>query len=236
MFLRDDILDQITDTVDGFTALSHITARRADRLKWSEEQILSLIANRLFSSHELCNYLQIDRERLGVSREYRHEAIYRVFPPTVHSGTRQSPTLRWIYNHCKDGRGIVTPRDVIDLLSRARQRQHDECESDADAETEWIIGRDALMYGAKEMSRHKKDTFLKAEFPHFWPKIEKFCRGKTEYSVSALESLFGQDAKSTIEILVSIGVLEQTVHKGEQTYKIPFLYREGLELTQGRTV
>ena len=59
----------------------------------------------------------------------RQEVFYRVFPPTVHSGPNQSPTLRWIYNHVKDGRDVVTPRDVIDLLTRATQRQRDELEA-----------------------------------------------------------------------------------------------------------
>src|SRR6266496_1399293 len=39
IFLRDDILAQIAGT-QGFTALTHITARSANKLSWSEDQIL----------------------------------------------------------------------------------------------------------------------------------------------------------------------------------------------------
>ncbi len=36
------------------------------------------------------------------------------------------------------------------------------------------------------LSKRKRDTYLKAEFPHLWPHIEKFHGGKTEYSAEAL--------------------------------------------------
>jgi hypothetical protein len=45
VFLRDDILNQIVAD-KGFTALTHITARRSDILRWSEEQILAMIVRR----------------------------------------------------------------------------------------------------------------------------------------------------------------------------------------------
>jgi hypothetical protein len=38
VFRRDDILEQIV-AESGFTALTHVTARRSDILRWSEEQI-----------------------------------------------------------------------------------------------------------------------------------------------------------------------------------------------------
>src|SRR3546814_19681729 len=58
--------------------------------------------------------------------EYQRQLFYRVFADTVHRPPQQSATLRWIYNHTKDGRGVVTPRDVIMLLTRALQQQRSE--------------------------------------------------------------------------------------------------------------
>lgn len=234
VFLRDDILEQITVGSSGFTALTHVTARRADKLQWSEDQILDLVVNRLFASNELCQYLQIDRDQLKASRAYRSEAFYKVFPETVHRGEKQSKTLRWIYNHTMDGRGVVTPRDVIELLTRAKQKQHDEYEGDPTAQSEHIISPAALQYGLKELSIYKRDSLLKAEFPHFWPQIEKFCNGKAEYTEAALQSLLGSNWRSTRDDLLAIGVLAEQVGQERRTFKIPFVYRDGLGVTQGR--
>jgi hypothetical protein len=230
VFLRDDILEQVTAQAEGFTALTHVTARQSDTIQWSEDQILTLIVKRLFASPALCKLLAVDVDQLAASREYRESVFYSAFPRTVYRPPNQSSTLRWIYSHTKDGRGVVTPRDVIDLLTKALQRQQDDYEADRTGLAEDVIGASAIRYGLAELSKRKRDTLLKAELPHLWPNIERFRGGRTEYSVPALETLLGQDSGLIISDLVSIGLLERT----GGSYKIPFLFREGLELTQGR--
>src|SRR5207247_2891010 len=64
IFLRDDILGQVTSGSEGFTALTHITSRQSDKMQWSEDQILTLIGNRLFASEALRNYLKVDKDKL----------------------------------------------------------------------------------------------------------------------------------------------------------------------------
>lgn len=234
VFLRDDILDQVTGTGEGFVALTHVTARQSDKLSWSEDQILTLVVNRLYAADSLCELLNVNRAQLKVSSEYRREAFYKIFPETVHAGKNQSKTLRWIYTHTMDGRKVVTPRDVIELLARAKQRQQDEFKADPNGTSDWIIGSTAIQYGLNELSERKKDTYLRAEFPHFWPDIEKFIGGKSEYSESGIRKILGDRASRSIPDLVSIGLLEEFGRGTSKTYKIPFLYRDGLKLTQGR--
>jgi hypothetical protein len=232
IFLRDDILAQITE--GGFTALTHITARQSDKLTWSSDQILTLVVNRLFASQALRSYLDINQEQLKASQDYRREVFYKVFPPTVHARPNQSPTLRWIYTHTMDGKGVVTPRDVIDLLTRAKQQQIDEYNADPTGFTDTIIDSAAIRYGLAELSARKRDTYLHAEFPHFWKYIQLFEKGKTEYNEKALRALLGKDYRKIVDDLVGIGLLREAKSKEGQTYQIPFLYRQGLGLTQGR--
>jgi len=234
IFLRDDMLDHIVSSGQGFTALTHITARSADTLRWSEDQILTMIVNRLFANKKLSDYLEIDHDRLHASLDYRRKAFYKVFPPTVHKGSKQSATIRWIYNRVADGRDVVTPRDVIDLLSKAKQKQQDDFRADLTGESEWLIGPSAIQYGLSELSIRKRITYLQAEFPHLWENIKKFVGGKTEYSSSALQSLYGRNWESISEDLVSIGVLKKKTKQDKIIYWIPVLFREGLELSQGR--
>jgi hypothetical protein len=234
LFLRDDILEQVVSTGEGFTALTHLTARQSDTLRWTEDGILTMVVKRLSANAGLNAYLGIDPERLAASREYQREIFYKVFPPTVGRGSRQSPTLRWIYNHVADGRGVVTPRDIIDLLTKAKQYQQDDCKLEPAAVTDFIIGSAAIKYGLSELSKRKRTTYLEAEFPHHWQHIQKFIGGKAECSEAHLKSLFGSSWSAISDNLISIGVLSRE-GKAEAgvTYKIPFLYREGLEVTQG---
>jgi hypothetical protein len=123
IFLRDDMLEQVVRTGEGFTALTHVTARQADTLRWTEEQIQTMIVKRFVANNNLAAYLGLKREQIDASATYRTECFNAIFPTTVFKGSRQSTTIRWICNRCADGRGVITPRDVLDLLIRARQKQ-----------------------------------------------------------------------------------------------------------------
>ena len=229
------MLNQVVRGGQGFTALTHITARHADTLRWSEDQILTMIVNRLSTNATLCSYLNVDADKLSASLQYRREFFYRVFPISVHRGTKQSNTERWIYNHASDGNGVVTPRDVIDLLIKAKQHQHEILVSNPLGESQSIIGPQAIQYGLAELSKRKRTTFLEAEFPHLWPYIENFVGGKTEYTEMTLKRLLGKKWQEIVKDLISIGLFsEGRDRKGQFIYTIPFVYRKGLDLTQGR--
>lgn len=230
VFLRDDIFEQITEA-DGFTALTHVTARRAENLAWSDSQIMHLVVKRLISSRAVLETYQVDSELIAKNEEARADFFYCVFPPTVHGGEKQSNTMKWIYSHCEDGKGVVTPRDVIDLLKRAREHQIKLFESNTDGRCTALFSPQALIQGFKDMSIHKKETYLRAEFPHFWPTITKLVNGKSEYSATALKALLTSEKE--IENLVGIGVLRRRRRQGAQTYQVPFLYRPGLGIVQG---
>jgi hypothetical protein len=231
VFLRDDILDQIVGK-QGFTALTHVTARRSDILRWSEEQILTMIVRRIYANDANHRHFNVDAQLLASSLEYQRQQFYKVFVTTVHRPPNQSPTLRWIYNHTKDGRGVVTPRDVISLVTRAIQWQRDAFRHDPTEATEELISGPAIIYGLEEMSKEKRTSYLEAEFPHKWAEIKKLVGGGTEYSTTAMQRLFGKRHQAATEDLISMGVLERATKGGEDTFRVPFLYRHGLECTQ----
>src|SRR6267143_636469 len=233
IFLRDDILEQIVSSGQGFTALTHVTARQADTLRWSEDQILTMIVKRIYANEHIADFLHVNSARLNASLDYRREAFYKIFPKTVHRGKNQSTTLGWIYSHTKDGRGVVTPRDVIDLLIKARQKEQDDLGSDPTGDTDWLIGASAIIYGHSELSIRKRTTYLQAEFPHLWEDIKKFIGGKTEYDDSALHRVLGKNWERVAEHLISIGLISKSVRRSGNVYWFPFLYRRGLDLSQG---
>jgi len=234
VFLRDDMLDQLVRGAEGFTALTHVTARQGDTLRWTSDQILAMLVKRLFANVALAQFLKVDRQKLDASEKYRAECFYKVFSPTVFRGPKQSPTIRWIFNRCADGRGVVTPRDVLDLVIRAKQRQQDICASDPSGITDWIITPNAVQYGFEELSQRKRQTYLQAEFPHLWGYMERFVGGKTDYRQDALRELLGSDWKAVTDDLVAIGFLAKRTKAGEEVYSIPVLYKHGLRVTLGQ--
>lgn len=234
VFLRDDMLDQVVRGKEGFTALTHVTARQSDTLRWTEEQILAMVVKRIFANSKMADYLGVNKGQFDASANYRSECFYKVFPPTVYRGSKQSPTLKWIFSRCADGRGVVTPRDVLELLIRAKQRQHDECAANQDGVSDWVIGSPALQYGFEEMSKRKRQTYLEAEFPHLWTNIQKFIGGKTIYDEPSLRNLLGGNWKAIAEDLASIGLFTKTLKAGKLAYSIPFIYRHGLDLSRGK--
>src|SRR5258705_9437083 len=83
VFLRDDMLEQVVRTEDGFTALTHVTVRQADTLRWTQDQILAMLAKRIFAYKRIAAYLKVDRDQLEARASYRKQAFDLVFPPTV---------------------------------------------------------------------------------------------------------------------------------------------------------
>jgi len=65
IFLRDDILDQVVEK-KGFTALTHVSARRAKPLAWTEEQILCLLVRRLYAQKMIARQFEVDPEQLAL--------------------------------------------------------------------------------------------------------------------------------------------------------------------------
>lgn len=234
IFLRDDMLEQIVSGGEGFTALTHVTARQADTLRWDDDQILAMVVKRFYANQAIADYLEVDRNQLEASASYRKRAFAKLFPPTVFRGKKQSPTIRWICNRCADGRGVVTPRDVLDLLIRAKQRQQNDYAAESDGLSEHIIGAAAIQYGFEELSRRKRETYIEAEFPHFWKDIKKFEGGKTVYNAAALQALLGKEWRNITDNLLAIGFFAPGKMSGEDVFTIPFLYRHGMNLTQGQ--
>lgn len=230
VFLRDDMLHQVVRGGEGFVALSHITSRQSEILRWSEEQILTMVVKRIFASYQMIDFFGVDKDALDTSHSYRTDLFYRVFPDSVNKGSRQSKTLRWIYNHTADSNGVVTPRDVIDLLTKAKQHQQSILQSNKAGKSLDFFDSNSIQYGLAELSKRKRTTYLEAEFPHLWEHMEKFAGGPVRFSEEHVRKYLGRDWSDVVKDLKSIGFLAESHSKTGRHFSIPYLYRKGLEL------
>lgn len=234
IFIRDDMLENLVSAGQGFTALTHITARQADTLRWSEDQILTMVVKRIFANATVSNFFNADKEQLEASLIYRQKLFGYLFPPSVHRGENQSSTMKWLHTRTQDGRGVVTPRDVIDLLLKAKQRQQDILRQDVTGESAYLFSSTSLIYGLEELSKRKRITYLEAEFPHLWKDIKKFDGGKTAYDEKAIAELLGKKWQQITDDLISVGVIKRKGSGDKTVFWFPYIYRKGLNLIQGK--
>jgi hypothetical protein len=233
IFLRDDILENVVLGGEGFTALSHVEARCAPKLQWGAKEIMLMIAKRFSANPRVRSQCAIAKSRIDDNdMEHAEEVFYRIFPAQVVSGKNQSATGDWIYHHCEDGRGVVTPRDVIDLLEFAVKAQIDYLQRGSDADQDSLIGALALKEALIELSKKKCRTYLQAEFPNFWPDIRKFEHAKAEHNSDSLQKLLGKNCQEKVDDLIAIGFFEKRPQS--KSFIIPFLFRPGLAIRQGK--
>lgn len=230
IFLRDDIFESVTETNVGFVNLSHLLGRASGTLSWTKEQLLHLVVRRIFSNSHVRQYYGVNASRLGTDSRYREEMFYRVFPEKIHAGENQSRTLDWLMKHCEDANGVVTPRDFIDLVTFA-VREEKEVLRQGSMETS-LLSAGSIRAGYKRLCQQKKVGYLQAEFPHFWPDIEKFEGRKATHSEESLERILGRTWNEKAKRLRAIGFFHYNARL--RTYQVPYVYRQCLGIRQGR--
>ncbi|WP_221031336.1 P-loop ATPase, Sll1717 family [Actomonas aquatica] len=232
LFIRDDIFENVLLKGEGFTALSHIESRRAPSLRWSAEDLKILIIKRFCQDPRVRQFCGGNKQLISENDAPHLKRVFdRLFPKQVVRGKNQSTTLDWLYHHCEDGRGVVTPRDIIDLLAAAITKQIEHIRKDGINE-ESLLGSQALKEGLRELSSKKRRTYLEAEFPEFWPHMSKFEHTKAEHNAHSLESLLGSKWNIIVDDLVAIGFLQKRPRSS--SYIIPFVFRFGMGIKQGK--
>jgi hypothetical protein len=222
VFLRDDILDAISsDAEEPLAAVSHITARSGPNLKWTSDSLCVLIMKRMAENYWLAKTYDIDQARLD-DIDYSRACFQRIFSLKFVT----QPAFDWIFSLLMDGRGVVTPRDLIDLLKRAFHLQALWLQKHPDKMELMTIA--AIQEAHRDLSKNRRETVLQSEFSHLMHWIRKLERNKEKYDKAELPSLFGDDADAAISTLQAVGVINFD-HK-KSCYRVARLYGPGLEV------
>ena len=200
IFLRDDILEAISsDTEEPLAAMSHITARSAPNLKWTSDSLCVMIMKRLASNPWLKEKHGLDPKRVN-DVDYARGNFQQLF---AFKYVRQQ-AFDWIFSLLADGRGVVTPRDLIDLLKKALHIQSLWLQKHPDREEFMTIA--SIQEAHRDLSKNRKETVLQTEFSHLMHWIRKLERNKERYGKEELAQVFGADADKAISTLQAIGV------------------------------
>lgn len=225
LFVRRDLFGRIIE--GGFVNLTHVNARKIEIL-WDDEDLLDLLCRRIEENGELMQDLDLDGKP-------RDELFDAVFPDQVDQGEKRPTTWNWMLTRIADGNGIRPPRNLIDLATKAQeaQQRREARENREHAGGDALISGDSLKRGLDALSSERVQDTLLAEAGQYAPTIALFRDGKAEQNAASLAAILGvpvEDAVTASKPLLDIGFLEQT----GDTFKIPMLYRDGLNITQGK--
>ena len=183
LFVRNDVFRKVV--MGGFVNLTHINARKIEIL-WEEEDLLSLFCRRVRESPDFM------RETRLAGRSDK-EIFDQIFPKQVDQGERRPTTWSWMMSRIRDGNGIKPPRNLIDLIIKAREAQiRSEERNPRQFSLEApIIEGDAVRRAHLVLSEQRVQDTLLAEAADLAPLIEKFRDGKAEHNLKSLASLLG---------------------------------------------
>lgn len=195
---------------------------------WDEEDLLNLLCKRVRQNSEFTKII-------GNGKIQDKDLFYKVFPSQVDPGSRKPETWVWMMGRIRDGNGIKPPRNLIDLVSMAKEAQlrreaREPREFDA---SKGLVEPDALRRALSQLSDTRVNDTLLAEAKSRAPIVEKFRGGKSEHNEDSIVALLKSErpaCRVAIKSLVEIGFLEEV----GGNYKIPMLYRNGLGVTQGK--
>jgi hypothetical protein len=231
IFLRTDIRKRIAE--GGFAELSHVT--RVETIRWDQGSLMNLILRRALKSNRLRAYYGVEEQEVLADVVRQDDLLYRILPEKVDPGKTTRKSFSWILSRAADGSDETAPRELIHFFSTARNLQLRRFELGHNAPPgEALFDGSAIKGALPEVSAMRVDQTLFAEYPRLRPFLDRLRGEKAEQTLETLIRLWGTDetrALETATALVDAGVF---VSRGESGYWVPFLYRHGLGLVQGK--
>lgn len=234
VFLRSDIWKRIA--ASGFREASHITATVT--IEWDERSLLNLLVRRALQNRSVTDYYAVEAENILQSYEAQETFFYRMFPDKIEPADRKPTTFAWIIGRTRDGTQATAPRELIHLLTRAREVQLGQLDvGQAEPDGERLFTNTSIRDALAEVSKTRLEQTLYAEYPVLRDRLEKLRREKTRQTPASLAKIWAvppPDAEALAGELVGVGFFERQGAKEVPEYWVPHLYRQGLEMIQGR--
>ncbi|MBE8520103.1 hypothetical protein ILP97_21825 [Amycolatopsis sp. H6(2020)] len=222
LFVRRDLFRRIIGK--GFVNLTHVNSRKIE-IVWDDADLYSLLHRRLVENRQAMSMLALDSNE--------PDAVFSaLFPAQVDPGDRKPNTWTWILGRISDANGVKPPRNLIDLMLKAREAQlrQEDREPRKYEKGVPLITSDSLKQGLIALSEERVEDTLLAEAGEFSDVIELFRGSKAEHNDETLRELLGEDYLEKIKYLKTMGFLGAA----GVNYKIPILFRSGLSITQGK--
>jgi len=226
LFVRNDLFRKIVE--GGFVNLTHINAKRV-QITWNPDDLFGLFLKRI---RENSDFMQ----NVAVENTLSDERLFSlIFPAKVDVGEKKPTTWNWIISRIRDGNNIMPPRNLIDLVNKAKEaqaRREERAPREFDHSMH-LIEADSIRKGLDALSSQRVEDTLLAESGEYAQYIEKFRNSKAEHNDDTLRVNLKAPEDESTEVIAELKALGFLEAVGE-TYKIPMLYRSGLNITQGK--
>lgn len=233
IFIREDIWRRITE---NFREASHLIRYRI--VEWSQLTLLNMLLRRILDNGTLVRELGLEPAVILADSEKQNKLFAQLFPEQVEQGPQKAPTFKWMVTRCADGKGQTAPRELIHLLKCIRDQEIRRLETGGSAPSGGkLFDRSVFKAALPTVSAARLNTYIYAEYPAERPFIEKMNSEKTEQTPDSLCTMWGMERDEAIRKanqLVELGFFEARGTKTEPTYWVPFLYRDALNLKQGK--
>lgn len=233
IFLRSDIWNRIT--ASGFREASHIT--RNVTISWDRQSLMNLVIRRALKNEALREFYGVNAEEILADYKKQESLFYRIFPDKVVPGEKRLFTFEWMVSRIEDGLANKAPRELIHLLSSAREVQLRKLENgEPEPPNGILVDRAAIVEALIPVSSTRLTQTIFAEYPQFREKLLKLRGEKTQQSVETLAQIWGIPVEEALKLgneLSEIGFFLKRERKGITEFWVPFLYRDALEMPQG---
>ncbi len=233
VFLRSDIWQRIT--LDGFREATHIT--KTTTIAWERHSLLNLIVRRFINNQVVLDGYSVTKADVLSSLDQQEDLFYRIFPRKVSIG-KNPDTLEWIIARTQDANKVCAPRDIINLIKSAISRQIRALELGQEPPPDGnLFSRSTIKEAQSDASKEKVEKHLFAEHPSYRPWIDRLRAGKSRYGIQSLAGVWEvspDEALSRAQALADIGFWAKDHKDGDYEVWIPFIYRDGLDISQGQ--
>lgn len=234
IFLRSDIWRRIT--AKGFRESSHITSYVT--LIWDQDALLNLVVRRLLDNDALCEALAVDKSEVLKSIKRQQEVFYRLFPNQVDLGEKKPRSFDWLLSRTADGSDRAAPRELIHMIAEMRNMQLTKMErGEVRPSGDTLFDRSTFKDALPEVSRMRLEQTLFAEYPEVREWLLPLKGKKTQQDRGTLAATWHvneEEAAKRAARLVDVGFFVKRTEGESTTFWVPFLYRDALELVQGR--
>ncbi len=240
LFVRADTWDRLTRNLDAGGRFPGANMLNGTEIRWSSNALLNLVVRRILHNEHLCRHYGVKADHVRADYRQQEALFARVFPEHVETDAGIVKTFEWILQQIRDGTGNVAPRELILMLSYAREAQLQRLDLGiVESVDEHLFDQNALKIAAAKVSDFRLYRTLFTEYPYIRSAVDALRGGEASYTVERLERLWRDlpwqvmtmnDTHQLVDRLTALGFFEVKSAGNVTMYHVPPIYQHALAL------